>query len=448
MKAAPRSPSGALSGERIKRLALPEGPAPRGGRPLNRLTAREVQTLRRPGRHADGGGLYLHVDPPAADGAPGAKRWVFVFQWRRKRKEMGLGPVDLSPGSDTLRRAREDRNAARRHLDAGRNPIDERRTAAEAAREVPTFGAYAKDVVAGLHLKNAKHRDQWERTLTDYAPRLQGLAVDAVGVQDVLEALKPHWTRIPETAERMRGRIERVLDAARAAGYIAGPWENPARWKGHLSLLLGRVKRPVRHHPALPHGEIAAFMARLRRRRGVSAAALRFAILTAARTQEVRFARWPEVDFAAALWNVPPDRMKMGRAHRVPLSAEVIAELEAILPPGETRETAAKLDAYIFPGRGKGAPLSNMSMDRVLRLEAADVTVHGFRSTFKDWAEDCTNFPNGVIEAALAHLVGDETERAYRRGDALDKRRKLMDAWAGVCSRPAGGQVRPFARPA
>jgi len=415
-------------------------------RPLNRLTAREVRTIKEPGRHADGAGLYLHVDPPDAEGRAGPKRWVFVFQWLGKRREMGLGPVDLSPSSDTLQRARDARDAARRLVADGIDPIEARKAERSAAEQTPAFGPFAKEIVANLSLRNEKHRAQWERTLTDYAPNLQAKPVDQITTQDVLAALKPHWTKIPETAERMRGRIERVLDAARAAGHIGGPWENPARWKGHLALLLPRPERQVQHHKALPYEQIADFMARLRQRGGVSARALEFAILTAARTMEIRFATWGEFDLQAKVWNVPAARMKMKRPHRVPLSDAAIAVLDDLKPPDELG-LGDLSDVYVFPGRKSGQALSNMSMDRVLRLEDLDVTVHGFRSTFKDWAEDCTNFQNGVIEAALAHLVGDETERAYRRGDALEKRRKLMEAWAGYCAKPPASNVRPFARP-
>lgn len=416
-------------------------------RPINRLTAREVQTLKAPGRHADGAGLYLQVDPPDAEGAPGAKRWVFVFQWQGKRREMGLGPVDVSAGSDSLKRARDARDAARRQVADGIDPIEARKAERAAAEGVPVFGPFAKSIVKGLTLRNDKHRDQWERTLTDYLPTLQAKPVDQITTQDVLAALKPHWTKIPETAERIRGRLERVLDAARAGGHISGPWENPARWRGHLALLLPRPERKVRHHPALPYEDVADFMARLRTRQGVSAKALEFAILTAARTQEIRFATWAEMDLKAKVWTVPADRMKMKRVHRVPLSDAAVDVLEAMRPPAEVG-IADLAGAYVFPGRAAGAALSNMSMDRVLRLDGLDVTVHGFRSTFRDWAGDCTNFQTGVIEAALAHLVGDETERAYRRGDALEKRRKLMDAWAGYCAKRAADNVRPFARPA
>lgn len=379
-------------------------------RPLNRLTAREVQTIRKPGRHADGQGLYLHVDES------GAKRWVFVFQWRGRRKEMGLGPVDLVE----LKAARDAKDAARRLVFAGKNPIEERR---RNRGEVPTFGALADEVVDALSLRNDKHREQWRKTMTDYAAPLRDMAVNDIDTDDILATLRPIWTRIPETASKVRGRIERVLDAAKARGYRVG--ENPARWRGHLALLIPRSRRTVKHYEALPGDQLPAFMAELRTREGVSALALEWTILTAGRTNETRWAVWPEIDRKRKLWTIPAERMKGGREHRVPLSPAALAILDK-LPGG----------GYLFPGRSKGGCLSNMSMDKVLRSMGREVTVHGFRSTFKDWAEDHTDFPNGVIEAALSHLVGDEVERAYRRGDALEKRRDLMDAWAAYCATP------------
>jgi len=404
-------------------------------RQANRLTHREVQTIKEAGRHADGLGLYLQVDPSdVQEGKPdkvGAKRWVFVFQWQGKRKEMGLGSVEFID----VKVARDLRDAARKLVSEGKNPIEERRREREATPPpaVPLFGVFAKEIVAGLPLKNAKHRDQWEKTLTTYQPNLQALPVDQITTQDVLTALRPHWKRIHETAERIRGRTERVLDAARAAGHISGPWENPARWKGHLALLLPRPDVQVRHHPALPYAEMADFMAKIRARPSVSARALEFAILTAARTSEVRFATWGEVE--GDVWTVPAERMKAGRTHRVPLTQAVLDILDGLRPPPEVE---IKGPGYIFPGWKAGEPLSNMSMDKILRLEKSEATVHGMRSTFRDWAGDCTNFADGTIEAALAHQVGDETERAYRRGDALLKRRKLMEAWAGFCAGRTG----------
>lgn len=396
--------------------------------------------MKTPGRHADGMGLYLHVDQAdQQEGQPekvGAKRWVFVFQWHGKRREMGLGSVDTVE----LKEARNLRDAARKLVAAGKDPVEERRLSKVAPLAVPKFGDFAKEIVAGLTLKNAKHRDQWERTLTDYQPNLQAMPVDEITTQDILSALRPHWTKIPETAERIRGRTERVLDAARAAGHISGPWENPARWKGHLALLLPRPERTVKHHAALPYGDLAAFMRSIRARPSISARALEFLILTAARTDEIRFSTWAEIE--GDVWTVPADRMKAGRVHRVPLTPAALAVLAKVTPP-----PGAARSNWIFPGKNLKNALSNMSMDKILRLEGTDATVHGFRSCFKDWAEDCTNFANGTIEAALAHQVGDETERAYRRGDALDKRRKLMEAWAGYCA-GRSGKVIPMARPA
>lgn len=390
-------------------------------RPLNRLTDRTVQTLAKPGRHADGAGLYLHVDPS------GAKRWVFVFQWRGKRKEMGLGPLEMI----RLRDARAAKDEARKLVFAGKNPIEQRR---RGKSEAPTFGELADQVVAGLSLKSPKHRDQWKMTLTEYASGLRGLPVDQIDTADVLETLKPIWAEVPETASRLRGRIERVLDAAKARGWRTG--DNPARWRGHLALLIPKQKTARRHFAALPYADVGAFMAKLRRREGSGAKGLEFTILTAARTGETRGATWAEIDLVAKLWTVPASRMKGGREHRVPLNEPALAVLESV-----------KRDSgFIFPGSDPAKPMSNMTMDKVLRNMGLDVTVHGFRSSFKDWAEDCTNFPNGVIEAALAHLVGDQTERAYRRGDALEKRRKLMEAWANYLAAKADN-VRALSRP-
>ncbi|RAK52090.1 tyrosine-type recombinase/integrase [Phenylobacterium deserti] len=394
-------------------------------RPINRLTDRMVRSIKQPGRHADGNGLYLQVDDSLA------KRWVFVFQWEGKRKEMGLGPIDLVG----LGEAREARDRARKLVFKGVNPIEERKRTKGVA---PTFGELADEVVAALTSKNPKHKDQWKMTLTEYAGSLRPLPVDAITTDHILEALKPIWNTKHETASRTRGRIERVLDAAKARGFREG--ENPARWKGHLALLLTRPRQAVKHHAALPYRDLPAFMVQLRERVGISARALEFTILTAARTGETIGSTAQEFDRERRLWIVPADRMKGGREHRVPLTDAAMAVLEAMnvwdLKPG----------AFLFPGAKAGKPISNMSMDKVLRTMELDVTVHGFRSAFKDWAEDTTNFPSGIIEAALAHLVGDETERAYRRGDALEKRRALMEAWAGYCAKPTA-QVVSLSRP-
>ena len=267
--------------------------------------------------------------------------------------------------------------------------------------------------------RNDKHRAQWRMTLKAYAADLRPLTLDAITTERVLGVLQPIWAEKPETASRLRGRLERVLDAAKARGLRTG--ENPARWRGHLDHLLPKRQKLTRgHHRALPYSDLPAFMAELRDRTAPAARTLEFLILTAARTSEALGARWGEVDLAAKVWTVPAERMKAGRQHRVPLSARAVELLSEARPA----------DAFVFPGIVEGSPLSSGAMERVLDRMGVAVTVHGFRSTFRDWCGEASTFPRELAEAALAHTVGDETERAYRRGDALEKRRKLMDAWA------------------
>jgi integrase len=272
--------------------------------------------------------------------------------------------------------------------------------------------------------RNAKHRSQWTMTLTVYCGPLRSKPVAEVGIEDVLTVLQPLWTAKPETASRLRGRIERVLDFARARGQRSG--ENPARWRGHLDALLPKRAKLTRgHHKAMPFDDVPAFMSSLRERDGVAPLALEFAILTAARSGEVLGARWDEINLDAGLWTVPAARMKGSRAHRVPLSeraVEILRQMEQ-----------ARISEFVFPGLKHNRPLSGMALEMVLRRMKVDVTVHGFRSAFRDWAGERTTFPREIAEAALAHLVGDAVERAYRRGDALEKRRRLMDAWARFC---------------
>lgn len=384
---------------------------------MNRLTARQVETLKKPGRHGDGGGLYLQIDPT------GAKRWVFIYQREGRRREMGIGPL----AGFTLQEARDARDQARRQLVRGEDPIEARK---KSTREIPAFKDYAAVVVAKLPLTSEKYRKAWLRTLTDLLPDMQDMAVNKIGVPEVLKGLRPHWRRIPETAERLRGRIERVLDEARAEGLIDPPWENPARWKGHIEILLPKPPRATRHHAAMPYEQMGDFMADLRERKGSAPLALQWTILTAGRTAQTRFATWGEIDLAQNLWVIPAARMKMKRDHRVPLTDEMIAVLDQCRHPD-----GVEADQLIFPGPDFETPLSDGGMERVLDRMGfkGKATVHGFRSTFSDWAHDCTDHPREVIEAALAHLFGDETERAYRRGDALEKRRKLMEAWCVFC---------------
>jgi integrase len=278
-------------------------------------------------------------------------------------------------------------------------------------------------------------------TLTDYAALLRPMKVDSIDTEAVLRVLAPVWQAKPETASRLRGRIERVLDAARAKGERQG--ENPARWRGHLDHLLpARQKLTRGHHAAMDYADLPAFLATLRDREAVAALGLEFLILTAARTGEALGATWGEIDLDGKVWTVPAERMKAGREHRVPLSPAVIAVIEKL--------KALRQGDHLFPGHRKDRPLSNMAFEMLMRRMSQNVTVHGFRSAFRDWAGEASTFPREIAEGALAHTVGDATERAYRRGDALEKRRKLMDAWAGFLALGVGGRgnLKPFAGPA
>lgn len=396
---------------------------------LNKLSARGVTAITKPGRHGDGGGLYLVVDKS------GAKRWVFLYRREGTLREMGLGGLK----SVSLARARELAAEARVNLQAGIDPITAKNNAPVA---VPTFGEEADDFIdaMGPQFRNAKHLDQWKMTLKVYAAPLRSKRVDQISTADVLEVLKPIWLTKPETAARLRGRIERVLDAAKAKGHRSG--QNPALWRGHLDNLLPKRRKLSRgHHAAMPYERVPAFVADLRERDAMAARALEFTILTAARTGETFGATWREIDLEAAIWTIPRERMKAGREHRVPLTARAVQILT------ELSELSTGPDAYVFPGQKKGRPLSVMAMDMILRRMDIEFTVHGFRSSFRDWAGEETSFPREVAEAALAHVVGDETERAYRRGDALEKRRKLMIAWANYCEPKKPGNVLELKRP-
>lgn len=407
----------------------------------HRLSARSVTTITKPGLHADGDGLYLVVDKT------GAKRWAFIFQWDGKRKEMGLGNL----ASIGLADARGIAADARRLLATGKNPIEERKRAkAEREAAAMTFGRYAEefvgDITKGFH--NDKHQAQWRMTLSvvrdkdgelvdsGYCLPIRNKRLDEITTEDILGILKPIWETKNETASRTRGRIERVLDAAKAKGYRTG--ENPARWRGHLQLLLSKRKKLSRgHHAALPFDDLPEFMPKLRAKTSMGAKALRFAILTASRSVEVRFATWSEIDFAAKLWTVPKERMKSKeRDHRVPLTDEAMAMLE------ELKETATS--EWVFPGQRPGRPISQTALDKAAKSIGGKITVHGFRSTFRDWVEEETAFPDKLAEAALAHKVGDETELAYKRGDVLKKRRKLMEAWERYGKPRPGASVTPF----
>ena len=359
---------------------------------------------------------------------------------------MGLGSPDTVP----LAKARELAAAARLSVHNGSNPLEEKRAAMDAQRrdteerqfarsKARTFGEVADELIEskGAGWRNSKHRAQWSMTLEVYAAPLRALPVAEVTTEQILATLQPIWTSKPETASRTRGRIEAVIDAARARGLIPADTANPARWKGHLANLLPPRQRLLRgHHAALPWKELPAFMVRLRERPGLSARALEWTILTAARLGEALGARWGEIDLADGLWEIPKERMKAKREHRVPLSPPAMALL-ASLPAGAP-------DDLVFPGFKPGKPLSDMVMKSLFtRMKAGAITSHGFRSTFRDWAGEATSHPREVCEAALAHAVGDAVEQAYRRGDALEKRRLLMCDWAVYCGSPMGSRIAP-----
>jgi integrase len=385
-------------------------------RATNRLTARGAATLTKPGLHADGNGLYLKIT------LSGSKSWTMIYRFQGKRTEIGLGALPPT----TLAQARDQVATSKALLRDGIDPKAARRPGVPAGN--PSFGTVATELIDGIEAgwRNPKHRQQWRNTLQTYAAPIWTKDVAAVDANDLVKILQPIWRIKPETASRVRGRIERVLDAARVRGLRAG--DNPARWRGNLSLLLsaGKGKGSGKHHAAMPFGDVPPFMARLRGRPALAARALELTILTAARTGEMLGARWSEFDLDARLWTVPAERMKAGKEHRVPLSVPAIAVLTA-MQGGK----AVLPGALLFAGTCPNRPLSNMCMAMLLRrMKVTGATVHGFRSSFRDWVGETTAFPREVAEAALAHAIGSEVERAYRRGDALNERRKLMAAWA------------------
>ena len=408
------------------------------------LTAAKVAKAG-PGQYSDGDGLRLLVR------AGGGRFWIFRYTMAGKTREMGLGRAGSEPGSVPLSEARQTAGELHRLVKAGTDPLARREADAAAARASEqeravrgmTFRTVAESYLAAhaAEWRNPKHRAQWGSTLQAYAyPHMGEMPVADVATAHVMAALEPIWQTVPETAVRVRGRIEAVLDYARAREWRRG--ENPARWKGHLDHALparGKV-RAVQHHAALPWIEAGAFLAKLRGQAGMGALALHFAILTAARSGEVLGARWSEMNMQAGVWTVPAARMKAGVLHRVPLSVPAAALLDTMA----TLRLTDSPDAFVFPSAVATRPLSIMAMAMVLRrMNRPDLTVHGFRSTFRDWTAETTGFPREVAEAALAHTLGDKVEAAYRRGDLFDKRRALMDAWAAFCARP---YVKPDCR--
>jgi integrase len=393
-------------------------------RAIGRLTALKVERLKRPGMHADGGGLYLRITPQ------GARNWVLRYMLNGRPRWMGLGPLALYSLADARAKALE----ARRKRHEGIDPIDARR--AERARQRLdaaksfTFKDCAQAYIASHQAgwRNDKHKYQWAATLNTYAyPIVGAVPVQAVDTGLVLKVLEPIWAKKPETAGRVRQRVENILDFAKVRGYREG--ENPARWRGHLDKLLparSRV-RQVEHLAAMPYQDLPLFLTNLRQRDTFAARGLEFLILTAGRTGEVIGARWSEIDLLDKTWTVPANRMKARREHRVPLSARALA----ILHDMQTARQSDGGNAYVFPGPRAGKPLSNMAFLMLLRrMKLDDLTVHGFRATFKTWASERTSFQNEIVEAALALVIGGKVEQAYRRTDMFEKRRRLMQQWA------------------
>lgn len=400
----------------------------------HKLTPLQVKNLKDAGTYGDGAGLMIKVTPG------GSKSWIHRYMFKGADRWMGLGPYpDVS-----LAEARELAAANRRKLRAGIDPLGEKKAERAQIKEekaqAVTFAWCAKQYIDAHRASwsNPKSAQQWENTLATYTgPFIGEMAVAKVDTADVLKVLTQEvgkegeqaqlWHARTETASRLRGRIEAILDWATVNRHRSG--ENPARLKGHIDALLpaaGKIKK-VKHHAALPYAEMKPFMTELRKQAGIAARACEFAILTAARSGEVRGASWAEFDLDAGVWTIPGERMKADKEHRVPLSVEarqVIRDMKAV----------STSDTLVFPGAKKDAPLSDMSLTAVLkRMERADLTMHGFRSTFRDWAAEQTNYPHEMAEMALAHTVGDKVEAAYRRGDMLEKRREMMQEWSAHC---------------
>jgi integrase len=395
-------------------------------RVLHRLSAVRVEATRAPGYYADGGGLYLRVAPG------GTRAWIFRFTMAGKTRDGGLGSYPLV----TLAKARSEAEQCRQLVVAGVDPIEARRKEREAAlapTKIMTFRDCGTAVVASQEAgwRNAKHRQQWTNTLKSYVyPLIGDLPVSLVNTEHILKVLEPIWRIKPETASRVRGRIETILDWARVRGYREGEM-NPARWRGHLDQLLPSKDKVhhVRHHAALSYKQVPVFMSQLRKRDGIAERALEFGILTVTRSSEFREAEWRDINFDEKTWNA---RVKLTTANprgefRLPLSDAALAVLNQM----------PRIGRYVFPGQRNGQPISDSAIRtfvlRAMGYGRSDCTIHGFRSSFRDWAAECTNFANHVAEKALAHAVSSAVERAYRRGDLFQKRRELMYAWARYC---------------
>ncbi|MDB4431212.1 integrase arm-type DNA-binding domain-containing protein [Pseudomonadales bacterium] len=398
------------------------------------LSATKVKTVQAAGMYCDGDGLYLQVS------SGGTKSWVYRYSLSKRRRDMGLGSLDVL----SLAEARLARNDQKKLLNQGVDPI-EHRNADRAARladlirsehESITFKKCAEEFIAAKQAewKSAKHKQQWNNTLRDYAyPIIGQLSIAKIDQAAVLKCLKPIWTIKTETATRVRQRIEAILDYAKACRYREG--DNPAVWKGGLEPILPNPTKlkNIKHHDSLHYDKLPNFMSELRSEVGIGARALRLAILTATRTSEVINARWNEVDLDKKVWTVPKERMKAGKVHRVALSSAAVRLFEEL----------PRINKFVFPGMSDEKPLSNMAMAATLRrMGRTDITVHGFRSTFRDWVAEKTNFPARVAETALAHQLTDKAEKAYQRGDLIEKRFEMMEAWASYCDSHKAKVVR------
>ena len=404
-------------------------------RTLHRLSATFVSSARKPGYYADGGGLYLRVAPG------GTRAWIFRFAIAGKTRDGGLG----SYPSVNLATARAEAHRCRQLVAAGEDPIEARRSAREAvlasSDKAPTFQDCGVAFIASHEAgwKNAKHRQQWANTLKTYVyPVIGALPVAAVDTALVIKVLEPIWRTKPETASRVRGRIESILDWARVRGYRDSELLNPARWRGHLNQLFPSKQRvrPARHHPALPFTQLPAFMSELRKREGVAKRALEFGILTALRSREFREAKWHDINFREKVWTTHVKRTPANPVgeFRVPLSDAAVTLLHRMPRNG----------GYVFPGQRKDTPISDTAVRNVLRdmgYHRDDATAHGFRSSFRDWVAETTSFPNHVVEMALAHAIPSAVEAAYRRGVLLDQRRRLMQAWGQYFDHPVARVV-------
>jgi integrase len=389
-------------------------------RTINRLSAQGVARNVKPGLYADGGGLYLQITKA------GVKSWLFRYMREGKARGMGLGPLHTISLAEARTRALE----CRKMLLDGRDPLDEKEqqrvSRKVASAKSKTFMECAEAYIDAHRAgwRNAKHAAQWTSTLETYAePVFKDISISSIDTALVMKVLEPIWKTKTETATRVRGRIESVLDWATVSGYRTG--ENPARWKGHLDHLLPKRSKvqKVEHHPALPYSDAPEFMKTLRSQAGIAARALEFLILTATRTNETIGARWDEINIENRIWTIPESRMKTGREHRVPLSAQAVK----ILKHMQSDSTGE----FVFPGQRDGNPMSNMVFLQLLkRMGRSDITAHGFRSTFRDWVGETTQYPREVAEAALAHTVKNKAEAAYARGDLFEKRAKMMQDWA------------------